>query len=116
MSDPTATTDHGPVNFNDPTEVLTLLGVCLAAVPVVLVLGRQYTQPLLERAVEWAVTNDLLLSASATPLLPVPLAGGAGLDLARSIVAVVALLLLVVLLVTVIRTTLRRRRRQQETA
>lgn len=46
-------------------------------------------------AVTWMLTHHVLVRASAGPLLPVPHAGGAGLDLPRmSVVAALALLLL----------------------
>jgi hypothetical protein len=61
------------------------------------------------QAVAWLLAHDILVAASTDPLLAMPAADGAGLDLPRLAIAAATALLLLVAAVD----ALRRRRRDQ---
>lgn len=72
----------------DPTEFFAGLHVALFLIPVagVFALG------IVTDWAQWGVEHGILAAASEDPLLALPLAGGAGLDVRRIIIAVVALI------------------------
>lgn len=65
-------------------------------------------------AVTWLLEQDLLLPASADPLVQLPAAGGAGLDLVHLSIAGGVLLAILTGLVSLVVRVIRRRRRAEE--
>lgn len=80
--------------LSDPAEVLTLtvLGLLFGGTAISMALGW------LDGAVRWLVVNGVLVASSQDPVLVIPGAHGAGLDVGRLMVvaSVVALLLVAV--------------------
>ena len=79
--------------LDDDTTTLILVG--LLGGPAVLAAAVGIAASRTPAAAAWLVEHHVLASAAATPVLPIPGAGGAGLDWAR-IIPVVSLLIIAV--------------------
>ena len=90
---------------NNDDDLLTLL------ILGTLVLGSAGTLAITGwvKTVSWLLAHQVLVAAGAHPLLAVPHAGGAGLDLPRLALATAVVLLLIVTAVGAVRRTLRGR-------
>jgi len=93
-----------PVNSDADNFVLVILG-CFA-----LSAGLGSAGWLWSQGTNWLVTHQVLVGAAQHPLLPLPYAAGAGLDLQRAAVAAAAVLVVVAVLVSAARRAWLRRR------
>jgi len=90
----------------DPTEFFAGIHAALFLIPVagVLVLG------VVADWAQWAVDHGVLAAASENPLVALPLADGAGLDMRRLVILSVALIALIVAVTAFVRPLLYRSR------
>ncbi|MDJ0420362.1 hypothetical protein [Rhodococcus opacus] len=79
-----------------------ILGLLVAALPA-----------MSTKATAWLLAHDLIVAASASPLVTIPGTEGAGLDLRRLIIVVAVLVLAVTLALSGARRSIDRRRQQR---
>ncbi|BAH55539.1 hypothetical protein MLGJGCBP_03386 [Rhodococcus sp. T7] len=79
-----------------------ILGLLVAALPA-----------MSTKATAWLLAHDLIVGASASPLVTIPGTEGAGLDLRRLIIVVAVLVLAATLALSGVRRSIDRRRQQR---
>jgi hypothetical protein len=83
------TPDRGESQLS-PTEELLMVAA------LAMVVGSVVTVTIWHRALDWAVAHQVLLPASASPLITMPAGDGVGLDARRLAIAVAAVVFLIV--------------------
>lgn len=85
----------------DPMEELLVMKIGMVAAAVAI--GSFFTVKTWHKAVDWMLSHKVLASAAEHPVLTLPAAEGAGLDVARLVALVAVLLLLLVLAISGLR-------------
>jgi hypothetical protein len=91
MADTDKSRDRTNTDDNSSDVAWTLVGAVLFGIPT-LVIGAAATG--WDRATAWLLEHEFLLPATADPVVTIPDTGGAGVDLARIVLAVGALAVL----------------------
>lgn len=107
------TNTPGGNGFADtPEEELTVLMALMGASGVIVGALAVFW----DKVVAWLLEHEVLIAASANPLVAIPGTEGAGLDLMRVIVGVGIVLALVAVLGSILGRAVRRRRHARENA
>ncbi len=91
--------------FSDDDQLLLIMGL-----PLLLTLGAGILPSLSVKATAWLTAHEILVAATESPLIALPGAEGAGLDLRRIIGAIAVLAMALALAVSGVRRQLDQRR------
>lgn len=81
-------------NNNDDEDLFSLIWIALGSIGAIIAFATAMVARAWNESIDWLLEHSILVAGTQTPLLTVPHAGGAGLDVPRCFIAASVLLLL----------------------